>query len=126
MLKKVHRIFIDKFLQTYSIEQSAKAAGIPQSEALTAGIEFLKNPEVIAALETRKNDIIQAYSNVTLDKQSLLRLLMLQYENANKLEKTKEAADILCKIAETQGYDFKTMNVEPVTFVINNLDENKI
>lgn len=106
MLEKIHKIFIDKFLQTYSIEQSAKAAGIPQSEALTAGIEFLKNPEVILALEARKNDIIQAYSNITLDKQSLLRLLMLQYENANRQEKTKEAADILCKIAETQGYDF--------------------
>ena len=61
-----------------------------------------------------------------LDKNRLLTLMMLQYEKANRLGKTKEAVEILTKVAEDQGVDIKTIKVDPIILQINNLDENKV
>ena len=61
-----------------------------------------------------------------LDKNRLLTLMMLQYEKANRLGKTKEAVEILTKVAEAQGVDIKTIKVDPIILQINNLDENKV
>ena len=52
--------------------------------------------------------------------------MMLQYEKANRLGKTKEAVEILTKVAEAQGVDIKTIKVDPIILQINNLDENKV
>ena len=67
-----------------------------------------------------------AYSGMRLDKNRLLTLMMLQYEKANRLGKTKEAVEILTKVAEAQGVDIKTIKVDPIILQINNLDENKV
>lgn len=126
MLENVHKIFIDKFIQTNSPELAAKEAGVPVKEALRAGIEFLKNEEIREAIQQRLNDFNEAYSSIKFDKQTLLRLLMLQYEQANKAGKTKEATDILIKIGEVQGIKLNEVKMEPINFIIKNLDENSI
>lgn len=126
MLEPIHKKFIDKFILTNSPEQAANLAGISQSEALTAGIEFLKNPEIREAIEKRKQDFDIAYSAIKIDKESLTRMLMYQYENANRQGKNKEATDILCRIGEINGISLDEVKIEPVVLEINNLDEGKI
>jgi hypothetical protein len=42
------------------------------------------------------------------------------------LDRTKEATEILSKIAEANGIDLKQIQVEPINLIINNLDEDKI
>lgn len=126
MLELVHKKFIDKFILTNSPEQAARWAGISEQEALTAGIEFLKNPEIREAIEKRKLDFDIAYSAISIDKQSLTRMLMFQYEAANKQGKNKEATDILCRIGEINGVSLDDIKVDPIVLEINNLDKDKI
>lgn len=126
MLEEIHKQFIDNFLQTYSIEESARKAGIPNKEAMRAGIDMLNNPEIQKALQERALQ----YDNVTrvyqLTKERLIGILFNQYEKANRTGRSKEAVDILWKIAEAQGLDLKTIKIDPINLIINNLDENKI
>lgn len=126
MLEDIHYRFIDKYLQTYSIEEAAREAGIPHKEALSAGIDMLNNPEIQQALKERTEDFKKAFSVIDFDKERIAAAMMLQYERANKMGKTKEAVDILAKIAEVKGIDFKAMKLDPINFIINNLDENRI
>ena len=52
--------------------------------------------------------------------------MMFQYEKANRFNKTKEAADILSRIAEVQGINLNDVKMEPVNLIINNLDSERI
>ena len=51
---------------------------------------------------------------------------MGQYEKAVKLGRIKDSNDILAKIAEASGINFKELTIEPITLVINNLNEEDI
>lgn len=126
MLEQIHKVFIDKFILTNSPEQAAREAGISAKEALSVGIDFLKNPEIREAIELRKADFKEAYSAITIDKETLTRMLMFQYESANRQGRSKEATDILCRIGEINGVNLNDIKVDPITLIINNLDENKI
>lgn len=126
MLDKVHKLFIDNYLQTFSIEEAAIKAGIKKEEALTAGIDMLNNEEIQKSLRKRALEFDRATSTLPLTKERYISVLTLQYEKANKFNKTKEAAEILGKIAEAQGINVKDIKVDPVQFIINNLDENRI
>ena len=126
MLEEIHKKFIDNFLQTYSIEESARKAGIPNQEAMRAGIDMLNNPEIQEALQKRAVEFDNATKVYNLTKERFITILFNQYEKANKQGRTKEAVEILARIAEAQGVDLKTIKIDPVNIVINNLDENKI
>lgn len=126
MLEQVHKVFIDRFILTNSPEQAAIDSGINRRDALTAGIEFLKNPEVREAIEKRKEDFREAYSTIKIDKETLVRMLMFQYESANKQGKSKEATDILCRIGEINGVSLNDIKADPIQLIINNLDKDKI
>ena len=126
MLEELHQKFVDAFIQTWSPEEAARKAGIPNSEAQKAGIDLLQNPLIQSAIQERQKAFDVAYSGMRLDKNRLLTLMMLQYEKANRLGKTKEAVEILTKVAEAQGVDIKTIKVDPIIIQINNLDENKV
>lgn len=126
MLDKVHKLFIDNYLQTFSIEEAAIKAGIKKEDALTAGIDMLNNEEIQESLRKRALEFDRATSTLPLTKERYISVLTLQYEKANKFNKTKEAAEILGKIAEAQGINVKDIKVDPVQFIINNLDENRI
>lgn len=126
MLEEIHKKFIDNFLQTYSIEESARKAGIPNQEAMRAGIDMLNNPEIQEALKKRAVEFDNATKVYNLTKERFITILFHQYEKANKQGRTKEAVEILARIAEAQGVDLKTIKIDPVNIVINNLDENKI
>lgn len=126
MLTEDHKRFIDYYLQTYSMEEAARKIGIPKNEALTAAIDLLANEEIQEAMKERVKDLLSVAEAVKLNKERILLTMMFQYEKANTYNKPKEAVDILAKIAEVSGIDFKNMNVEPINFIINNLDENKL
>ena len=126
MLEELHQKFVDAFIQTWSPEEAARKAGIPNSEAQKAGIDLLQNPLIQSAIQERQKAFDVAYSGMRLDKNRLLTLMMLQYEKANRLGKTKEAVEILTKVAEARGVDIKTIKVDPIILQINNLDENKV
>lgn len=126
MLEEIHKKFIDNFLQTYSIEEAARKAGVPNKDALRAGIDMLNNKEIQEALKERSIEFDNATKVYQLSKERFVTILFNQYEKANRQGRTKEAVDILCRIAEAQGVDLKTIKIDPVNIVINNLDENKI
>jgi len=126
MLEDIHKKFIDIYLQTNSVEQAAMGIGVKKDDALKAGIDLLNNPEIQKALTVRAKEFETAYSTLKLTKERLINLMMTQYEKANRLGRTKEAVEILTKIAEAQGIDFKTLKLDPVNFIINNLSKDKI
>lgn len=126
MLEEIHKRFIDKFLQTNSIEEAAKKAGIPHDEALGAGIDMMNNPEIQEALKKRVEEFNTAYNVLELNKERIVSLMMVQYEKAIKLNRTKEAVEILAKMAEATGINFKDLKIDPINFIINNLDKDKI
>lgn len=126
MLDDIHYRFIDAYLQTYSPEEAARKAGIPVAEALRAGIDMLKNKEIREALIERDKDFQESYNALPLTKERLVALMMFQYEKSLKMGRTKEAVDILAKIAEAQGIDFKGLKIDPINLIINNLNKDKI
>lgn len=126
MLEERHKIFIDTYLKTDSIEEAAIKMGVDKNNALSAGIDLMNNPEIQEALRERAREFETAYSVLKLTKERLAVIMMSQYEKANKFGKTKEAVDILAKMAEVNGLDFKNLKIDPVNFIINNLDEKKI
>lgn len=126
MLTEDHQRFIDSYLQTYSMEKAAMDIGIPKDKALTAAIDLLANKEIQEAMNKRIEELTDIANTVKLTKERLLITMLFQYEKANKYNKTKEAVDILAKIAEVSGIDFKNVNIDPVNFIMSNLDINKI
>lgn len=118
--------FIDNYLQTYSIEQSAVNAGYPKKDAMTIGIDLLANEEIQQALKDREKafDIIAKNSKLTPER--LLNTMMFQYEKANRFGRIKEAVDILERIAKWSGVNPEAMQINPTIININNLDESKL
>ena len=125
MLADIHERFIDYYLQTLSIEEAARKAGINE-DPLTAGINLLSNPEIQAAMAKRAKEFDEATSALKLTKERFISIMMFQYEKANRFNKTKEAADILSRIAEVQGINLNDIKIEPVNLIINNLDSERI
>lgn len=126
MLEEFHKIFIDAYLQTDSIEEAAKRAGINNKEALSAGIDLMNNPEIQEALKKRAIEFENAYSVLPITKSRVINIMMGQYEKAVKLGRIKDSNDILAKIAEASGINFKELTVEPINLIINNLDKDSI
>lgn len=126
MIDEQQQKFIDTYLQTYSIEQSAIAAGYDKKSALTIGIDLLANEEIQKALKEREEDYKAVAEASKITPERLLNTMMFQYEKANRYGKTKEAVEILEKIAKWSGINPEAMQINPVVIEINNLDENKI
>ena len=118
--------FIDEYLQTYSIEASAISAGFPKKDAMTIGIDLLASPEIQKRLKERENVFNQIAQSNKMTKERLLNTMMFQYNKANKFGKTKEAVDILERIAKWCGVDPDNVKTDPVVINITNLDESKI
>lgn len=118
--------FIDAFLETSAPESSAILAGYKQTEARQVAFDFLSNDEILEALEKRKQQLKKVAEVQKLDLDGLLRGMYYQYGKANRLNKTKEATDILCAIAKMCGVDPEKAKANPTQIVINNLDEDKI
>lgn len=125
-LSKEHWIFIDNYIQTMDYTDSAIKMGIPAKEAVTAGLDLLSNKEIQEAIRQRRKELVEVMKALPMNKELVLATMMFQYQKANKLEKTKEATEILNQIAQAQGVDMKSINVDPVILEIHNLDENKI
>ena len=105
---------------------SAMKMGVPAKEAVTAGLNLLANKEIQEAIKLRRSELVDAMRAIPMNKEQILATMMFQYQRANKLERTKEANDILSQIAQAQGIDMKSISVEPIIFEIHNLDEDKI
>ena len=125
-LTKEHWIFIDNYIQTLDYVAAAKEMGVPAKEAVTAGLNIIANKEIQEAIKLRRSELVEAMQAIPMCKEQILATMMFQYQKANKLEKTKEATEILAKIAEANGIDLKQIQVEPINLIINNLDEDKI
>jgi phage terminase small subunit len=125
-LTNEHWVFIDTYIHTLDYAEAARTMGIPAKEAVTAGLNLLANKEIQDAIKLRRTELIDAMNALPLTKEQVLSTMMFQYQKANKLDRTKEATEILSKIAEANGIDMKQMQVEPINLIINNLDENKI
>jgi len=125
-LTKEHWIFIDNYIQTMDYAESARKMGVPEKESVTAGLNLIANKEIQEAIKLRRNELVEAMRAIPMNKEQILATMMFQYQKANKLERTKEATEILAKIAEANGIDLKQIQVEPINLIINNLDENKI
>lgn len=118
--------FIDNYLQTYSIEQSAVNAGYPKKDAMTIGIDLLANEEIQQALKEREKSFDIIAKNSKLTPERLLNTMMFQYEKANRFGRIKEAVDILERIAKWSGVNPDAMQINPTVININNLDESKL
>lgn len=125
-LSKEHWIFIDNYIQTLDYAAAAREIGVPNKEAPTAGLNLLANKEIQDAIKLRRSELIDAMQAIPMSKEQILATMMFQYQKANKLDRTKEATEILSKIAEANGIDLKQIQVEPINLIINNLDEDKI
>jgi len=125
-LSKEHWIFIDNYIQTMDYAESAKQMGVPTKEAVTAGLNLLANKEIQDAIKLRRSELVEAMRALPLNKEQVLATMMFQYQKANKLDRTKEATEILSQIALAQGVDIKSISTEPIVFEIYNLDKNKI
>lgn len=125
-LSKEHWIFIDNYIQTLDYAAAAREIGVPNKEAPTAGLNLLANKEIQEAIKLRRSELIDAMQAIPMNKEQILATMMFQYQKANKLDRTKEATEILGKIAEANGIDLKQIQVEPINLIINNLDEEKI
>lgn len=127
MLTREHRLFIDKYIQTMDYATSAQAMGrVSKDEAVTVGLDLLRNPEIQEAIKQRRDEIVSIMKNIPMSKEQVLSTMMFQYQEANRQGKTKEAVEILSQIAQAQGIDMKNIQAEPVTLIINNLDKDKI
>ena len=125
-LSKEHWVFIDTYIQTLDYAEAAKQMGVSAKEAVTAGLNLIANKEVQDAIKQRRNELVEAMQSIPMNKEQILATMMFQYQKANKLDRTKEATEILSKIAEANGIDMKQIQVDPINLIINNLDENKI
>ena len=118
--------FIDNYLQTYSIEQSAINAGYPKKDAMSIGVDLLANEEIQAFLKEREKAFDTIAKNAKLTPERLLNTMMFQYEKANRFGRIKEAVEILEKIAKWSGVNPEAMQINPTIININNLDEDKL
>ena len=125
-LSKEHWIFIDNYIQTLDCAAAAREIGVSNKEAPTAGLNLLANKEIQNAIKLRRSELIDAMQAIPMNKEQILATMMFQYQKANKLDRTKEATEILGKIAEANGIDLKQIQVEPINLIINNLDKDKI
>ena len=127
MLTKEHWIFIDTYIQTMDYAYAAEQmGGISKKEAVTVGLNLLGNSEIQDAIRLRRSELVDVMKSIPMSKEQVLATMMFQYQQANKQGKTKEAVDILSQIAQAQGIDMKTIQAEPITLIINNLDKDKI
>ena len=126
MIDEQQQKFIDNYLQTRSIEQSAITAGYDKRNAMSIGIDLLANEEIQERLKEREKDFASVAENSKLTPDRLLMTMMFQYEKANRYGKTKEAVEILEKIAKWSGINPEAMQINPINIEIYNLDEDKI
>lgn len=120
------KIFIDEYIQSYSIESSAIKAGYKKQEAMTVGIDLLSNRVVQEYMKEREKQFAKIAELNKFTPDRLLNAMMFQYNKANKFGKTKEAVEILEKIAKWNGINPEALKTNPVIININNLDEDKI
>lgn len=126
MLDEQHKKFIDEYLQTYSIERAAWKAGYDKQNSLRIGLDLMANPEIQQAIQEREKALDVITSSLKMTKDKLLRTMYFQYQEATARGKVKDAVDILERIARWSGVDPDEVQVDPVTLVINNLEEGKI
>lgn len=126
-LTKEHWVFIDTYIQTMDYAYAAEQmGGISKKEAVTAGLNLLANKEIQEGIKLRRMELIDAMKAIPMNKEQVIATMMFQYQQANKQGKTKEAVEILSQIAQAQGIDMKSIQVEPIQLIINNLDKDKI
>lgn len=125
-LNEQQKRFIDEYLQSYSIEGASIKAGYKKEEALNIGIELLSNPVIQEALKEREEQFNQIAELSKLTPERLLNTMVYQYNRANKYGKTKEAVEILEKIAKWNGINPETVRTNPVIINISGVDEEKI
>ena len=126
MLTNEQELWIDVFIQTSCPEVASLKAGYPKKEALKIGLDLLANKEIREAINERKEQLKYTYEARKLDKHSLSNAMWYQYSQANKACKTREATDILEKIAKWNGVEPDKIVTETHNIIINNLDESKI
>ena len=125
-LNEQQKRFIDEYLQSYSIESASIKAGYKKEEALNIGIELLSNPVIQEALKEREEQFNKIAELSKLTPERLLNTMVYQYNRANKYGKTKEAVEILEKIAKWNGINPETVRTNPVIINISGVDEDKI
>lgn len=125
-LNEQQKRFIDEYLQSYSIEGASIKAGYKKEEALNIGIELLSNPVIQEALKEREEQFNQIAELSKLTPERLLNTMVYQYNRANKYGKTKEAVEILEKIAKWNGINPETVRTNPVIINISGVDGDKI
>lgn len=126
-ITKEHLRFIDTYIQTMDYARAAQAMGnISKVDAATVGLDLISNIEIQDAIKKRRDQLVDAMKAIPMSKEQILAVMMFQYQEANRQGKSKEATDILAQIAQAEGIDLKSIQVEPVKLVINNLDENKL
>jgi phage terminase small subunit len=118
--------FVAEYTQSHSLEGSAIKAGYPKDKALQIAIDLLSTDEIANAMQIEDAKLQKVVQATKMTKEKLIQAMYFQYEKANRLGRTKEAIDVLEKIARWQGVEPDKIKDEPVKFVINNLDKDKI
>lgn len=126
MLDEQHKKFIDEYLHSYSIEGASIKAGYDRQNALQIGMDLLTNPEIQEAIKERESALSKMSDTLKMTKERLLRTMYFQYEEASKRGRVTDAMNILEKIARWSGLNPDEIQVDPVTLIINNLDEGSL
>lgn len=114
------------FLETSAPESSAIAAGYPRKDARIIALDLLANEEVQSYMKARESAYEMVDKAQKMTKERLLRSMYYQYGKANTLNRTKEATEILEKIAKWNGIEPDNMKVDRPIINLNNLDPDKI
>lgn len=126
MLDEQQKKFVMVFLETSAPESSAVAAGYPRKDARIIALDLLANEEIQSYMKERESAYKMVDKAQKMTKERLLRSMYYQYGKANTLNRTKEATEILEKIAKWNGIEPDNMKVDRPIINLNNLDPEKI
>ena len=74
-LSKEHWIFIDNYIQTLDDAAAAKEMGVPQKEAVTAGLNLIANKEIQEAIKLRRSELVEAMQAIPMSKELIINNL---------------------------------------------------
>lgn len=117
--------FIDKYLATMNVEQSAIEAKFDRANAYRIGLDLLQQPKVKEAIKEQRKNLNSIVDDMDFDKEDLLRIYWDMFNEARKKGRLADAKNILTDIARYNGVNPEEVKKE-IAILNFNLDGSKI